>query len=371
MALFGNGKGMLGLGGMGGMQPAMPQGLLDGLYDPQAMRAAQIKSLLMGAGVGLMSQGPSDKPINFMTSLGQGLGKGMEAAQQTGQDYRNTAMQGYQMKTAADDRVYGREQDAKKFEYGMNRDQIGDSQFQSKFKYEMSRDAVNDKFKAQEMEMQRQRAEREAKGAQAKVFGTPLWGTDGKPYYVDEYGNTRTAQGVPDGVTLSDPYVSSFNKAKGTTQGKLRGEGEFNIEKSRSAVEGDLAKIDEVINHKGRESATGTWQGSAIGKTLGSALSNNVADFNTRVEQLKGGAFLQAYETLKGGGPIANAEGQKAEMAIARLNQAVGEDDFKAALNDYKAAIIRGFNSMAQQTESQPYGQKQPTQGGWSIEEVQ
>ena len=79
------------------------------------------------------------------------------------------------------------------------------------------------------------------------------------------------------------------------------------------------------------------------------------------VDQLKGGSFLQAYEMLKGGGPIANAEGAKAEAAVARLDRAQTPKAFDEALNDYEGAIKRGFAAL--QTKA---GVAQPSasQGG-------
>lgn len=58
------------------------------------------------------------------------------------------------------------------------------------------------------------------------------------------------------------------------------------------------------------------------------------SDFNARMAQLKGQTFLQAYNTLKGGGQITEVEGAKAESAIARLSKAQTKDEFYSALKD-------------------------------------
>jgi len=94
--------GLLGMGGMGGIN-AQPTSLLGEFYDPKMARNAQIKNMLLGMGVGLMSQ--------------KGVGRGAELAltmgNQAQDDYRRQAFDAYRMKQAEDERAYGRERDAK------------------------------------------------------------------------------------------------------------------------------------------------------------------------------------------------------------------------------------------------------------------
>jgi hypothetical protein len=47
---------------------------------------------------------------------------------------------------------------------------------------------------------------------------------------------------------------------------------------------------------------------------------------------LDGQAFLQAFESLKGGGQITEIEGQKATQAIGRLDDYQNPEDYKQAL---------------------------------------
>lgn len=71
-------------------------------------------------------------------------------------------------------------------------------------------------------------------------------------------------------------------------------------------------------------------------------LTSDAARVQGKMDQLQGQAFLQAFNSLKGGGAITEVEGLKAEQAIARLNAAQGESDYLSALNDLKAIIERG-----------------------------
>jgi hypothetical protein len=91
-----------------------------------------------------------------------------------------------------------------------------------------------------------------------------------------------------------------------------------------------------------------------------SAGSNRVQAY---INQLGGGAFLQARTLLKGGGQITDFEGKKAEQAYIRLNQAQSPEDFKAALDDFNDAVQSGLAKLAAQAnhgQSQPQGQASP-----------
>ncbi len=67
------------------------------------------------------------------------------------------------------------------------------------------------------------------------------------------------------------------------------------------------------------------------------------ANFNAKAAQLKGQTFLQAFETLKGGGAITETEGTKAESAIARLDKAQSEKEYRAALKEFREVIQGGM----------------------------
>lgn len=63
------------------------------------------------------------------------------------------------------------------------------------------------------------------------------------------------------------------------------------------------------------------------------------ADFDAMLKQAQGGAFLEAYERLKGTGQITEVEGQKATQAITRMNTAVSEAEFMQAAKEFREAI--------------------------------
>jgi hypothetical protein len=58
-------------------------------------------------------------------------------------------------------------------------------------------------------------------------------------------------------------------------------------------------------------------------------------------DQILGGAFLEAFETLKGGGQITVEEGKKATAARTRMSIAQSEKEFIKAAREYQG-IVKG-----------------------------
>jgi len=100
-----------------------------------------------------------------------------------------------------------------------------------------------------------------------------------------------------------------------------------------------LQLINSVLESDSLEGVTGMIQGRMP------AMTQSGTDLVTRIEQLQGQAFLQAFESLKGGGAITEREGQAATNAIARLNRAQSAEAFREGLRDlqqiYQRAVER------------------------------
>lgn len=118
-----------------------------------------------------------------------------------------------------------------------------------------------------------------------------------------------------------------------------------------------LRQVDALRNHEGRKG--NMWWHSKAGAYLpDSSIPGNTAagDAVARLNQIKGGAFLDAFKALKGGGQITEIEGKKATDAIARMNRATSEAEFNAALDDYSGAIKRGLDKLHASAGVQPPG---------------
>ena len=92
--------------------------------------------------------------------------------------------------------------------------------------------------------------------------------------------------------------------------------------------------------HPGFESAVG----ASFSKILpgGATPGFDRADFETRFDQVKGGTFLDAYNSLRGGGAIDQKEGEKATAALNRMNLAQSEVEFIRAARDFEEVIRKG-----------------------------
>ena len=96
-----------------------------------------------------------------------------------------------------------------------------------------------------------------------------------------------------------------------------------------------LSVIDGILDSPNLESSVGKVQGN-----LPDLLSTQgTLDFRARAAQLEGKAFLQAFQSLKGGGQITEAEGRKATAAIARLDQAQSEGAYREALLELRGIV--------------------------------
>jgi hypothetical protein len=71
----------------------------------------------------------------------------------------------------------------------------------------------------------------------------------------------------------------------------------------------------------------------------------DAAGFMSRFEQIKGQAFLEAFESLRGGGAITQIEGEKATDAINRMSISTDEKEFVRAATDLKNIIQKGVET--------------------------
>lgn len=119
--------------------------------------------------------------------------------------------------------------------------------------------------------------------------------------------------------------------------------------------------LDQMANHPGLDAATGA---SSRFDPRNYTPGTDAYSFNVLKDQIQGQAFLQAFESLKGGGPITDVEGKKATDAIARLNSAQKKEDFLAALDEFKGIIRRGMERAQRKAWPASQAQGQPAGGG-------
>lgn len=137
------------------------------------------------------------------------------------------------------------------------------------------------------------------------------------------------------------------------------------LEKAQDAI----TQVDDLLKHGAFEDAVGVSFKKALG--AGFIPGTGVSDFNARLDQLRGGAFLEAFQTLKGGGQITEVEGKKATDAITRMRTSQSEEEFKAAALEFKTILQRGVDR-AMQRGARPTAQaaQEPPSGPPKVGEV-
>ena len=99
-----------------------------------------------------------------------------------------------------------------------------------------------------------------------------------------------------------------------------------------------LAAIDGLLENSGFESRYGMT--SVIPAIPGTEMANAQAF----IDQIGGQAFLEAFQSLKGGGQITEIEGQKATAAITRLtNQSITPQAAREAAQELRDIVLRGI----------------------------
>jgi hypothetical protein len=190
-------------------------------------------------------------------------------------------------------------------------------------------------------------------GLPTNNFSTPYPVTFGAP------GTTATdvREGTTGDIPLRNPGNPRVSGLKVPTAAELaaakkdaeikaedRAKTQTGLGQAVSQAEETLRLVDELVGsadgsvprHPGFEAAVGM---SSKLDPRNYLAGTDATAFNTRLDQLKGKQFLQAFESLKGGGQITEVEGKKATDAIARMNTATTEKEFVTAARDFQNTI--------------------------------
>lgn len=149
-------------------------------------------------------------------------------------------------------------------------------------------------------------------------------------------------------------------------RGKQQGQAQSKIPAALIDAEETTKKIDDLLKNEGLDSVVGSLDQYRPSWTMGESGRKALS----QLEQLQGGAFLQAFNTLKGGGAITEIEGQKAERAIARMQRYQSEKDFREALMDFRDAVKTGVRKLQASANGGASPSSAPASGlpsGWSV----
>lgn len=119
-----------------------------------------------------------------------------------------------------------------------------------------------------------------------------------------------------------------------------------------------ISKVDELITHPGFERSVGIkGPGLLFGLRDKPISGTREADWMSRFDEIGGRTFLEAFETLRGGGQITEKEGEKATQALNRMRTTTSEEEFKLAAKDFTEIVKRGVDRTRAKLKQEPkYG---------------
>lgn len=323
---------------------------------PEQQKAARQQGLLALGAQLMAGSGPSATPVSFGQALGPALMAGQQAQRQYGQDMLaqmllRTKLQKASQPTGATPASVAEYEYAKangfqgSFE-DWKRVSAAQQQTPSAIRaYEYWKSLPTEQERNDYLTVQRNM----------------------QPYQLGEMGggkvvfNRATGQ-YEQATSAAQEAAGAGQIAAGTAGGKVAGEttatAQFNLPQTLDSGNEALRLVDELRNHPGRKMATG---GSRM---LGWQMvpATDAYDFDVRRKQIAGQQFMQAYETLKGGGQITEVEGQQAKEAIARMDAAQSEGAFTSALDDYQRIIKKGMERARLKAQGNP-GASKPASG--------
>jgi hypothetical protein len=115
-----------------------------------------------------------------------------------------------------------------------------------------------------------------------------------------------------------------------------------------------LNLIDKMVGKEDGSTKPAPGFKGAVGAGIGLRFipGTSESDFQSMYDQISGGAFLQAFNTLKGGGAITEKEGEKATAAITRMKLSTSEKAFVEAAREFQDVLRRGIATAQKELSS-------------------
>jgi hypothetical protein len=133
-------------------------------------------------------------------------------------------------------------------------------------------------------------------------------------------------------------FVDEFNSAKTTAQRTLS---LIDQMLGDATVQNNKVVVPQLGGKPGKRPMAGFEQavGASIIPGARFVPGTSARNFNAYHDQAVGTAFMQAFETLKGGGQITEKEGEKATAALNRMNLAVDEKEYIRAAREFQTEV--------------------------------
>jgi hypothetical protein len=149
------------------------------------------------------------------------------------------------------------------------------------------------------------------------------------------------AQFITSQMTRQQKLADETSKAQNDPRGQAIAKQQ--AQQSQSAldsVQNMRQTVTDLMEHPGFSGSVGAKNQSYLfGLKSQPVAGTKEADFKAMLDQVQGGAFLQAFQSLRGGGQITQVEGEKATQAIVRAQQSQSEEGFKKSMNDFLSVL--------------------------------
>ena len=164
-------------------------------------------------------------------------------------------------------------------------------------------------------------------------------------------------------------------KERATQQVQIESASPMAVAKSRGEAAADWPRVKQqslsivqtintLLKHPGLKIATGL---SSKTNPQNFIPGQPGYDFRAKMKQLGGKAFLQAFQSLKGGGQITEVEGQKATDAIAALDTAQSTEQFVQSLKDLQEVANKAMETQTQRMTGGQQSAPKPQGGGRTL----
>lgn len=151
---------------------------------------------------------------------------------------------------------------------------------------------------------------------------------------IDTGTGTQIVSGAT-GAPIREVSKDLVGKKSAEVVGEETGKALGNLPTALNNSEKIVRTIDAVLNDPYLDHMVGPIQGRLPN------LSGRAQNLQALIDQIQGQAFLQAYNTLRGGGQITEAEGAKATASLNRLqNTKVGTPQWIAAAKEFRNDVV-------------------------------
>lgn len=348
-------------------------------------KSGALGQALFQAGMGILSAKTGG---NIGAAIGQGGMQGVQAYGSAIDDLKREKLQGYQIqhqqqREATQDERQAKSDSMAETNFNNQQTQFQQSQAKTQAMQELAKKHLKpdgsfdqngyvaelyqyDPKEAmdyrEKMDLAASRKEQAAQGN--RPYYTPLQTADGIYSF-----NSRSGEAMPINTAQNRPAIDprydknlqrdlSANKGYGAESGKIIAEHEAAAPAEMTAANQIVANIDKIANNPNLGAATGL---SGVIRPDAYVPGTAIFDLKKQNDQLVSQSFLQARQMLKGGGAITDFEGKKAEAAVAMLNTAQSEEQYRAALKDFRDAVVAGQEKiLARQQKGASFGGNAP-----------